>query len=100
MTFTHHELERATYISGDARANSLYAEIQDLDEVVCETEDRPEQSELDDVTAELLAYKEFFDNCFQHLGAHYPAPSVTNDYDCGVIYAALARDGEREGDRE
>ena len=71
MTFTHHELERATYISGDARTNSLYAEIQDLDEVVCEMEDRPEQSELDDVNAELLAYKEFFDAACAALRTDY-----------------------------
>lgn len=36
-------------------------------------------------------YKQFFEECFERLGAHYPCPSVTSDYDKSVIFDAIAK---------
>jgi hypothetical protein len=38
-------------------------------------------------------YKQFFEDCFNALGDHYPCPEVTSDYDCSVIFGAI-RKGE------
>lgn len=37
------------------------------------------------------AYYEFFHDCFARLAGHYPAPSVTSDYDKSVIFAAIEK---------
>jgi hypothetical protein len=38
-------------------------------------------------------YRDFFEACFHCLAGHYPAPSVTSDYDKSVIFNAI-RKGE------
>ena len=44
---------------------------------------------------ERAAYKEFFNECFEHLGDCYPCPSVTSDYDKSIIFEAIEK-GEAE----
>ena len=36
-------------------------------------------------------YKQFFHECFERLDSHYPAPSVTSDYDKSVIFEAIEK---------
>ena len=39
-------------------------------------------------------YYEFFHDCFARLGAHYPCPEVTSDYDKSIIFNAIERGEE------
>lgn len=110
MNHTHltlEEQERAAYISGDTRTAELLAQAQrleELEEVTGEdAEDIPAMVEavndagglkrLAEKLADLEHYKQFFDDCFEMLGAHYPCPSVTSDHDKAVIFDAI-RKGE------
>lgn len=96
--YTIEDHERAAYISGDTARAELLARIAEL-----EAERDALQNQLDD-TQTLEAwernngpaheYKQFFEDCFERLAGHYPAPSVTSDYDKGVIFQAIER-GER-----
>lgn len=77
MNHTHltfEEQERAAYISGDTRTAGLIVQSEDLEH-----------------------YKQFFEDCFEMLGAHYPCPSVTSDHDKRAIFDAI-RKGEGLGD--
>lgn len=38
---------------------------------------------------ELELYKNFFYTCFEQFEKSYPAPSITNTYDCNVVYDAI-----------
>ena len=38
---------------------------------------------------ELERYKTFFYTCFEQFEKSYPAPSITNEYDCTVIYDTI-----------
>lgn len=50
-------------------------------------------AEWEDHNGPANEYKQFFEDCFEHLAGHYPAPSVTSDYDKSVIFDAI-RKGE------
>ena len=93
------ELERLAYITGDTRTADLLARIADL-EAQCEAL----QNQIDDTetladwekrNGPASAYKQFFEGCFDRLGGHYPAPSVTSDYDKNVIFEAIIRGEEQ-----
>ena len=94
---TTEELECIAYANGDTAHADLLARIVEL-----ETEVENLESQLEDAQADSLSkweknnspiadYVTFFDECFQRLGGHYPCASVTSDYDCGIIYAAIER---------
>lgn len=94
------EAERLAYAEGFTMAAELFARIADL-----EAERDALEEELDEARADSLtqweknhgpaeAYKQFFEDCFERLAGHYPAPSVTSDYDQSVIFAAIERGEE------
>ena len=94
------EAERIAYAEGLTMAAELFARIADL-----EAERDALEEELDEARADSLtqweknhgpaeAYKQFFEDCFERLAGHYPAPSVTSDYDQSVIFAAIERGEE------
>jgi len=101
-TRTIEEQERAAYATGETQIVQLLARIIEL-----EAENNELQKELDNSPGDTLAdwemrngpadsYKEFFSDCFAHLAGYYPCPSVTSDYDKGVIFDAI-RKGEGGG---
>lgn len=95
-TFTEtqlEELERAAYAEGDTLKAELLGRIIELQREVEALEKKIEDAEtLEDWEKRhgpAMAYKEFFDGCFQVLPQHYPAPSVTSDHDKSVIFDAI-----------
>ena len=91
------EQETLAYLSGDTNKADLLAQIAELEEQLEMLEEQ-----LSDAQDNSLAhweknngpseeYKQFFYDCFERLGAHYPCPSVTSDHDKGVIFAAIER---------
>lgn len=94
------EAERLAYSEGFTMAAELFARIAEL-----EAERDALEEELDEARADSLtqweknhgpadAYKQFFEDCFERLAGHYPALSVTSDYDQSVIFAAIERGEE------
>ena len=91
------DMERDAYAKGDTLTAELLGRIVELQKQVETLEETIE----DTVTLEdwerrngsAEAYKSFFHECFENLGAHYPAPSETSDYDRGVIFESI-RKGE------
>ena len=86
------ELESKAYTDGSTALAQLLSKLGGALEQVEGLSDQ-----LDDATKKLAnqsdydSYKRFFDDCFERLNAHYPCPSVTNDYDCSVIFDAIER---------
>jgi hypothetical protein len=87
------ELERVAYAEGDTRTAELLGriielqkEVEALEEQIADTETLEDWEKRN---GHAMAYKEFFDDCFQVLPQHYPAPSVTNDHDKSVIFEAI-----------
>ena len=91
------EAERIAYSEGFTMAAELFARIAEL-----EAERDALEEELDEARADSLtrweenhgpadAYKQFFEDCFERLAGHYPAPSVTSDYDQSVIFDAIKK---------
>ena len=100
----YEELERAAYLAGNIELSEAYARIMDLErevealeETMSDTETL-EQWEKNHDSAQ--AYYDFFHGCFDRLNGHYPARSVTSDYDCSVIYQAIERGETVKGDTE
>ena len=100
------EAERIAYAEGFTMAAELFARIADLtaerDQLAEELEKAREDAADDslarweDENGPAEAYKEFFFDCFQRLAGHYPAPSVTSDYDQSVIFSAIEKGEEAE----
>lgn len=97
---TTEELECIAYANGDTAHAELLARIVELKAEVENLESQLEDAQADSLSkweknnSPIADYVTFFDECFQRLAGHYPCASVTSDYDCGVIYAAIER-GER-----
>lgn len=92
------ELERRAYAeNAPALAECLTAlhdallRINELEEQIDDTETIEQWSRKNGPAD---SYKEFFDSCFERLAGHYTCPSVTSDYDCGVIFQAIERGEE------
>jgi hypothetical protein len=93
------EAERIAYAEGFTMAAELFARIADLeaerDALAGELEDlkdaQPDPRQVQQDAQDLEHLKQFFYDCFQRLAGHYPAPSVTSDYDKSVIFAAIER---------
>lgn len=87
--------ERAAYISGDTDRAELLARIAELEAQVEALENQIDDTQtLDDWernNGPAHEYKQFFEDCFERLAGHYPAPSVTSDYDKSVIFDAIER---------
>jgi len=99
MTYlTIAEQETRAYMAGDVRLATALALCEDNQAEIDQLE-----LELDDAKSDSVAswehnngpvkeYYDFFFECFAHLGSgRYPCPSVTSDYDKGVIFDAIHR---------
>ena len=83
-------MEREAYADGDTDRAALLAAVIDLIETGDRLEDVEEElKDLKEENQDHAAYKSFFDECFSRLGAHYPCPEVTSEYDCSVIFDAI-----------
>ena len=101
---TTEEQERAAYMAGDTRAAELLVQIAQLEaerDALAEELENLKDSAADDSLArwenengDAEQYKEFFFDCFARLAGHYPAPSVSSDYDKSVIFAAIEKGEE------
>ena len=96
------EIERRAYAeNAPALAEVLGAlhdalqQVEHLEAIIADTETLA-QWERKNGPAD--SYKEFFFDCFERLDGHYPCPSVTSDYDKGVIFEAIER-GESTKDK-
>lgn len=99
MLRTIEELERVAYIENNQALLSV------INTVEIETEERwqdmlfdaEENAKSDSLTrweennGSVKEYYDFFHDCFARLDGHYPAPSVTSDYDKSVIFDAIER---------
>ena len=89
------EAERLAYAEGFTGTADLFARIAALeaerDSLQAQLDDLPNESERDQNARDLENYRQFFFDCFQRLAGHYPCPSVTNDYDQSVIFAAIEK---------
>lgn len=101
LTLEPSEAERIAYAEGLTMVAELFARIADL---TAERDQLAEELEKvkDEAADDSLAhwenengpadeYKQFFEDCFLRLAGHYPAPSVTSDYDKSVIFAAIEK---------
>ena len=89
------ERETVAYMNGDTKTADLLAlvaelqqEVEALHEQIADTETLDDWEKHNGPPSD---YREFFYECFQRLGAHYPAPSVTSDYDKSIIFNAIER---------
>jgi hypothetical protein len=101
LTLPAADAERIAYAEGFTMAAELFARIAALeaerDALARELEELEDKAaddslarwERDNGPAD--AYRQFFDDCFERLAGHYPAPSVTSDYDQSVIFAAIEK---------
>lgn len=101
---TFNDLERAAYMAGDTTLSDAYQACATLARL---DDDLPMDFDIDapmdvqiekHVETETLrncpdyeAYKQFFFDCFERLGARYPCASVTSDYDQSVIFDAIEK---------
>lgn len=91
---TLEEQERAAYIANASTAPILGALIdatQVADELQVELDDLPSESQREQDATDLAHLREFFYDCFRALGAHYPCPEFSSDYDKSIILDAIRR---------
>jgi hypothetical protein len=99
---TFDELEREAYLAGNVQLAASYAAMEDLENVLDDADlvldrsistqmDEKHESTIADNCPDYEAYKQFFYDCFERLGAHYPCPEVTSDYDKLVIFDAIEK---------
>jgi hypothetical protein len=88
-------LSKALATLSDIRLSMDECEIDSLDDM--HSDKKGLENKIYSLESELELYKQFFDDCFAQLAAHYPCPEVSSDYDCSVIYDAIAKgEGTRE----
>ena len=95
------EAERIAYAEGFTMAAELFARIAELEAergaLAEELENLKDEAAEDSLTqwedknGPADAYKQFFEDCFARLAGHYPAPSVTSDYDKSVIFETIEK---------
>lgn len=100
---TFNELEREAYMAGDTQLANLAHEsarfwvIEENSELIDFNIDVDKQVKkaikkaIAEKCPDYAEYKQFFEDCFERLHGHYPAPSVTSDYDCSVIFYAIEK---------
>jgi hypothetical protein len=95
------DAERIAYANGDTVTAQLFAKIADLEAI-----NRAQEEEIEDLKSDSITdwerkngpayeYVQFFQGCFDRLAGHYPAPSVTSDYDKSVIFEAIENGAEK-----
>ena len=78
--------------AGDYEKAALFYALADSLELMEEQADKIADMKKDlEERVDYSAYKDFFNNCFGRLNAHYPCPEVTSDYDCSVIFDAIEK---------
>lgn len=96
--YTLEDQEQAAYIAGDTKTADLLARIAELEAEVLELENKIEDTmtleEWEKRNGPAYEYVQFFQDCFDRLGAHYPAPSITSDYDKSIIFEAIDKGEE------
>ena len=94
-TLTSDERERLAYSEGFTETAAILGEMIDIEKERDTLTEELEETEVftEELKEELEALRGFFSDCFEHLGAHYPCPSVFVDYDKNVIFDAI-RKGE------
>ena len=92
------EAERIAYAEGFTITAELFARIAELeaerDALAVELDEARDVETLADWenrNGPAAAYRDFFFDCFERLAGHYPAPSVTSDYDQSVIFEAIEK---------
>jgi hypothetical protein len=101
------ELERQAY-ADYPKASILFQALidlrQELEDKEKEIEELKEQTTIEQWTNENGGspddYKGFFEACFEHLDGRYPCPSVTSDYDQGVIFEAIQKGEEARQEQQ
>ena len=94
---TTEELECVAYTNGDTSKAELLTRIVELKAEVENLESQLEDAQADSLSkwernnGPAYDYVQFFNECFQRLNGLYSYPSVTSEYDCGIIYAAIER---------
>jgi hypothetical protein len=89
------EMERVAYAKGDTLTAELLGRIAELQKEVETLQEKIEDTETiedwEKRNGSANDYREFFYDCFQRLAGHYPAPSVSSDYDKSVIFEAIEK---------
>lgn len=89
------ERETVAYVNGDTKTADLLALVAELQREVETLQEKIEDTQtLEDWekhNGPAYEYVQFFNECFQRLGAHYPAPSITSDHDKSIIFNAIER---------
>ena len=97
QTLPADEAERLAFAEGFTGTAALFARIADLEARVLQLENELEEARDDSLSrweennGPAYDYVQFFMNCFERLNGHYPAPSITSDYDQSVIFDAIER---------
>ena len=97
MNLPAEEAERLAYAEGFTGTAELFARVAELEAQVADLESKLEDAKDDSLAhwernnGPADAYKDFFYECFERLAGVYPCPSVTSDYDKGVIFDAIER---------
>ena len=85
--------EPHAYLKGDTELADALARIIELEaEIVACQQEIDDTESLDDWenrNGPADSYKEFFEDCFDHLHKHYPAPSVSSSHDKSVILDSI-----------
>ena len=94
---TIEQLETQAYLAGDTYKAELLARIADLELQISDLTDKLDSAESDSLArwernnGPAYEYVQFFHECFDRLGSHYPCPEISNDHDKSIIYAAIER---------
>ncbi len=102
IDFTHPdviaELERRAYAENAPALAEVLAALHDalqrINELETQIDDTETLAQWERKNGPVYNYVQFFLGCFERLNGHYPCPSVTNDYDCSVVFEAIARGEE------
>lgn len=97
MHLTISELETRAYLAGNTQLADALAQLDDSQAMVDQLELDLDEAKSESLTAwernygPAKEYYDFFHECFDRLGANYPSPSVSSDYDKSVIFDAIDR---------
>lgn len=85
------EAAQAAYMAGDTVSAVLCDKVGDLLEQVDMLEDMQTLEAWERNNGPAEAYKQFFYDCFERLAGYYSCPSITSDYDKGVIFESIEK---------
>lgn len=95
MYLTISELETRAYLAGNTALSDALAQLDDSQLMVDQLEFDLDEAKSDSLerwernNGPVKEYYDFFHECFDRLGSHYPCPSITSDYDKSVIFNAI-----------